>query len=119
MMMRDEEKISAKARRLRYVGVEATKRTIDKNAKYGDAVRKVAAKMIIDFPDGIRPDQYEDMLLWVRTQDKLSRIASYDPVKRQEDPESSWANISGYGQLGEEKDLSEQEKGLAPGDYPL
>lgn len=118
-MSNDREQIANKANRLRYVGKLATQRTIDKNAKYGDAIRKVAAKMRVDFPDGISIDQYDDMLLWVRAQDKLSRIAAYDPVRRQEDPESPWADISGYGQLGEEKDLPEKEVGLPPGEYEL
>lgn len=117
--MKDEEKILKKADRLRLVGVTATKRTIDKNAKYGDAIRKVAAKLKVDYPDGVRPDQFEDMLLWVRTQDKLSRIASYTEQKRKDDPESPWADISGYGQLGEEKDLAPAEVGIPPGEYEL
>jgi len=113
----DMQQIEDKARRLRLIGVEGTKHVIIKNNKYGDAIRKVAAKMLADYPDGIRPDQYGDLLLWVRVQDKLTRVGSYTPERREADDESSWADIRGYGMLGEEKDLDPTEKGLPPGEH--
>jgi hypothetical protein len=115
----DMKRIEAKAKRLRQIGVEGTKHVILKNNKYGDAIRKVAAKMRADYPDGVSPDQYEDMLLWVRCQDKLTRVGSYTPERREADDESPWSDIRGYGMLGEEKDLDPASEGLPPGKYDV
>jgi hypothetical protein len=117
--MSDQEAMEKKAQRLRLIGVRGTQHVISKNNKYGDAIRKVALKLRADYPDGIRPDQYEDLLLWVRTQDKLTRIASYTPERREADDESPWADVRGYGLLGEEKDLSPDVTGLPPGEYEV
>ena len=117
--MSDQDLIARKARRLRFVGVRGTKQVIDKNNKYSDAIRKVALKMKADYPDGVQPNQYEDLLLWVRTQDKLTRIASYTPERREADDESPWSDVRGYGLLGEEKDLPEGEEGIDPGKYEV
>lgn len=108
-----------KADRLRLVGVRGTKQVIDKNEKYSDAIRKVHMKMLVDYPDGIRPDQYGDVLLWVRVQDKMTRVSAFTPERREADDESPWADIRGYGLLGEEKDLDPEEEGLAPGEYEV
>ena len=113
--MTDAELRERKANRLRLIGILGTRHVIEKNDKYGDAIRKVAAKMVADFPDGVTPDQYPDLLLWVRCQDKLTRVASYTPERREADDESPWADIRGYGMLGEEKDLSDADNGIDPG----
>lgn len=118
-MTEDEKAIEAKAKRLRLVGVDGTKQVIAKNAKYSDAIRKVWDKMLADYPNGITPDQYGDLLLWVRVQDKLTRAAAMTPERREADDESPWADIRGYGMLGEEKDLDPKVDGLAPGEYEV
>ena len=71
------------------------------------------------YPEGIRPDQYSDLLLLVRVLDKLIRIATYTPERREADDESPWADVRGYGILGEEKDMDPEEEGLAPGEYKV
>lgn len=111
--------VKVKAKRLRLLGVKGTRQVIEKNSKYGDAIRKVAEKMRVDYPNGVNLDQYEDMLLWVRTQDKLSRIASYTPERRAADDESPWGDVRGYGLLGEEKDLPFDIDGIDPGAYEV
>jgi len=118
-MSPDELRVAAKAKRLRLIGLEGTKHVIMKNSKYGDAIRKVAAKMLADYPDGVRPDQYADLLLWVRVQDKLTRIGSYTPERREADEESPWSDVRGYGTLGQEKDLDPCIEGIEPGKYDV
>jgi hypothetical protein len=108
-----------KANRLRLLGVAGTKQVIEKNDKYSDAIRKVWEKMLIDYPDGVHPSQYGDMLLYVRVQDKMTRVASHTPERRAKDDESPWSDIRGYGLLGEEKDLDEGDEGLDPGKYEV
>lgn len=117
--MNDDELIEKKANRLRYVGLAGTTHTISKNRKYGDAVRKTVEILKVLYPEGIHPDQYSDLLLLVRVQDKMVRIASYTSERREKDDESPWADIRGYGILGEEKDLDPKEEGLFPGEYPV
>lgn len=117
--MTDDELIEKKADRLRYVGLMGVLHTINKNRKYGDAVRKTVEILKILYPEGIRPDQYSDLLLLVRVQDKMVRIASYTPERRELDDESPWADVRGYGILGEEKDLDPDMEGLLPGEYDL
>jgi len=112
MPMTDDEKIERKANRLRKVGLDGTRHTINKNRKYGDAVRKTVDILYALYPEGIRPDQYSDLLLLVRVQDKMVRIASYTPERREKDDESPWADVRGYGILGEEKDMDPFEDGI-------
>jgi hypothetical protein len=118
-MTEDEKAIALKANRLRFVGVQGTKQVINKNAKYSDAIRKVRDKMLADYPNGITPNQYGDVLLWVRVQDKLTRAAAMTPDRRAADDESPWADIRGYGMLGEEKDLDPDNEGFIAGEYEV
>jgi hypothetical protein len=65
----------------------------EKNAAYGNSF-EVTAKMLRHyFPDGIRPDQYEDALGITRLSDKIMRIAT-DKDAFGENP---WKDIAGYG----------------------
>ena len=66
----------------------------DKNIAYGDSFRRSGEILKVLYPNGVKPDQYEDMLGVVRIIDKLFRIANKD---RTEDP---WGDIAGYGILG-------------------
>ena len=117
--MTDDEKIERKANRLRQVGLEGTRHTILKNRMYGDAVRKTTDILHTLYPEGIRPDQYPDLLLLLRVQDKMVRIASYTPERREEDDESPWADVRGYGILGEDKDMDPCEDGIDEGKVTL
>jgi len=78
-----------------------------KNKAYGDSFEKACKLLEILYPDGVKPDQYLDMLALVRLIDKMFRIAN-DKGAFDEDP---WADIAGYGILGmrskrKDKDLA-------------
>jgi len=70
----------------------------EKNAAYGDSVRKSARIMQTLYPEGIKPDQIPAALVTVRILDKLSRIAN-DPNYGGEDPA---LDVTGYGLLLQE-----------------
>lgn len=70
----------------------------DKNAAYGDSVRKTAIIMQTLYPNGILSSQIPAALVTVRILDKLSRIAN-DPSFGGEDPAQ---DITGYGLLLQE-----------------
>ncbi len=66
-----------------------------KNKQYGDAFNRGGCILEILYPDGVRPDQYRDMLGVIRVIDKLFRVAN--GKQGNEDP---WQDIAGYGLLG-------------------
>lgn len=68
---------------------------VQKNRAYGNAASSSAAIMKYYFPDGIKPEQYEDAIFINRIVDKLMRIATNnDPFG--EHPE---LDIAGYADL--------------------
>jgi len=67
----------------------------EKNLQYGDAFNRGGCILEILYPDGVRPDQYRDMLGVIRVIDKLFRVAN--GKQGREDP---WQDIAGYGLLG-------------------
>lgn len=67
-----------------------------KNKAYGNSFFKCGAFLRICYPDGIKPDQYEDALCIVRIFDKQMRIAT----DRTAMGESPYQDIAGYGILG-------------------
>lgn len=67
----------------------------EKQAAYGDSMSAAPRILEVLYPDGVRPDQYADLLAVVRVLDKLKRIATAnDPFG-----ESPWQDIAGYGLL--------------------
>jgi hypothetical protein len=72
----------------------------EKNVAYGSAFSKSGDFLKLLYPDGIRPEQYTDMLLLVRIFDKQMRIAT-DKNALGENP---FSDIAGYGILGVVKD---------------
>ena len=68
----------------------------EKQAAYGDSFGKAGAVMRQLYPDGIRPEQYDDMLCIIRIVDKLFRIATDKDALG----ESPYRDIAGYGLLG-------------------
>ena len=68
-----------------------------KNSQYGDAFHQTGRILAILYPEGVAPEQYDDMLAVVRILDKLFRIAN--GKQGNEDP---WQDIAGYGLLGME-----------------
>ncbi|GEM_PF-1708955 len=83
-----------------------------KNEKYGDAFAKSGDILRIFYPDGVRPDQYDDMLAMTRVIDKQFRIAT-DKDAFGENP---WVDITGYGILAQKKDID--KKKLIRRNYP-
>ncbi len=71
----------------------------EKNRAYGSSFDKAGEFLRLLYPDGVRPEQYADMLCLVRVFDKLMRIASAPPGV---DPmgESPYQDLAGYGLLG-------------------
>ena len=68
-----------------------------KNEAYGNAFTKITEILKILYPDGIKPEQYQDLGLVIRILDKLSRIAKdNDPLG-----ESPFQDIAGYAILAQ------------------
>ncbi len=68
----------------------------EKNLAYGSSFLKSEKILKILYPDGIKPDQYRDMLAITRIVDKLFRIAT----RKDAFGESPFKDIAGYGILG-------------------
>ena len=66
-----------------------------KNEAYGDAFSQAGDVIRTLYPNGVRPEQYVDLLVTVRIVDKLFRIAN----KKDAFGESPWQDIAGYGLL--------------------
>ena len=75
----------------------------EKNQAYGNSFNKAGDILKIFYPDGIKPEQYSDMLAIVRIIDKQFRIAT----RKDAFGESPYKDITGYGLLGAMKDLKE------------
>jgi hypothetical protein len=80
-------------------GYEAKGRAIgrlvdSKQRQYGDSFHKCPDYLRLLYPDGIRPEQYEDLLALVRDFDKSMRIATGNQGN-----EDAWADKCGYALL--------------------
>ena len=78
------------------IGAEVGKLVHDKRLAYGDSFGRSGECLRQMFPEGIKPDQYDDLLTIARILDKLFRIAS-NPTAFDENP---YQDIVGYGLLG-------------------
>jgi hypothetical protein len=78
------------------VGQAVGKIVKEKQEAYGDSFGRSGECLRQMFPQGIKPDQYDDLLTIARILDKLFRIAS-DPEAFEENP---YQDIVGYGLLG-------------------
>ena len=67
-----------------------------KNKAYGDSFAKSNLILNVLFPEGVRPEQYRDLLAITRVIDKLFRIAN----RKDAFGENPWTDIAGYGLLG-------------------
>ena len=78
----------------------------EKNKAYGDSFGEASKIITVLYPDGVKPDQYMDLLAIVRVIDKLFRLAN----NKDAFGESPWKDICGYALLGiandETKDAS-------------
>ena len=78
----------------------------DKQEAYGDSFNKSEQIIKILYPDGIRPENYKDLLTITRIIDKLFRIAT----QKDAFGESPYRDIAGYALLGLANDLEEEKK---------
>jgi len=78
------------------IGKEVGKLVANKKMAYGDSFGKSGECLRQMYPEGIFPQQYDDLLTIVRILDKLFRIAS-NPTAFAENP---YQDIVGYGLLG-------------------
>lgn len=84
------------------IGIKIGNLVDEKQAAYGDSFGKAPKILNILYPDGIRPDQYEDVLAIVRILDKFSRITT----KKDAFGENPWKDIAGYSLLMNKKEGS-------------
>lgn len=77
------------------IGYSIGKLVTEKNVAYGDSFTKSCKILEILYPDGIKPDQYRDLLTITRIIDKLFRIAT----SKNHFGESPWRDIGGYSLL--------------------
>lgn len=68
----------------------------EKNKAYGDSIGSSEKIFRLYYPNGIRTDQYGDILLMARILDKLSRIAN----KKDAFGENAYVDILGYAVRG-------------------
>jgi len=78
------------------VAAEIGKLVQEKNIAYGDSFGQSGKILEVLYPDGVRPDQYRDMLTVARVLDKLFRIAN----KKNAFGENPWRDVAGYAILG-------------------
>jgi hypothetical protein len=86
------------------LATEMAKLVTFKQRAYGNSAKRAAEVFKIFYPDGIRPDQYGDVLLMVRIIDKLSRVSQRKEDGKDLGGESPFRDITGYGLLGIAKD---------------
>ena len=78
------------------IGSNIGKLVQEKKEAYGDSFGRSGECLRQMFPEGISPDQYDDLLTIARILDKLFRIAS-NPAAFEENP---YKDICGYALLG-------------------
>lgn len=66
-----------------------------KNAAYGNSIHDAGKVFRLLYPNGIKPEQYDDALAMIRILDKMFRIATAKSAFG----ESPFMDIAGYGIL--------------------
>lgn len=80
-----------------------------KNIQYGDSFQKTPKILEILYPDGVKPNQYRNLLTLVRMLDKINRIsASGQGGKHIRDDEDPWTDLAGYAILAQT--IQEEDK---------
>jgi hypothetical protein len=77
-----------------------------KNTAYGNSFGESFKILKVLYPNGVKPEQYRDMLATIRIIDKLFRIA----YNKGYNGESPWSDIVGYGILGVVNDIKDKEE---------
>jgi hypothetical protein len=88
------------------IGAEIGDLVSDKQVAYGDSFGKSGELLKILYPDGVKPENYTDMLTIVRIIDKIFRIATNKDAFG-EDP---YKDIAGYSILNVVKNIINKEK---------
>lgn len=70
--------------------------TADKNRAYGDSFGRAGDILRILYPNGVNPEEYDEMLSVARIIDKLFRLAT----RKDAFGESPYRDIAGYALLG-------------------
>ncbi len=96
-----------KAGDFQVLGMSVGQLVDSKQKQYGRSVQKSGKILETLFPNGIRPHQYDDMLLIVRMLDKLSRLAQRGEDGKDLGGESPYRDLAGYSLLGLHKDEEE------------
>jgi hypothetical protein len=73
----------------------------EKNKSYGSSFDKGGIFLKLLYPNGVKPEQYTDMLCIIRLFDKLIRVAT----SKDAFGESPYRDLAGYSLLGLRKDL--------------
>ena len=81
---------------LKELAEDISKLVQEKQEAYGDSFGKSGECLRQMYPNGIKPDQYDDLLTITRILDKLFRIAN-NPNAFNENP---YQDINGYSLLG-------------------
>ena len=90
------------------LGDDVGKLVYDKQLAYGDSFGRSGECLRQMFPEGIKPNQYDDLLTIARILDKLFRLAN-DPCAFDENP---YQDIVGYAILGMDRHNSSADKEL-------
>lgn len=85
------------------IGASVGRLVDEKNAAYGDSFNRSEVFLKLLYPQGIKPDQYGDLLGIIRIFDKFMRIATNKDAFG-EDP---WRDIAGYAVLKNKKRKNE------------
>jgi len=90
------------------IGDRVGKLVSDKQRAYGDSFGRSGECLRQMFPEGIKPNQYDDLLTIARILDKLFRIAN-NPTAFDENP---YRDIVGYALLGMNRHLGQSSEEL-------
>tara|TARA_R110002020_G_scaffold379923_1_gene591164 strand:+ start:147 stop:488 length:342 start_codon:yes stop_codon:yes gene_type:complete len=82
------------------IATEVGKLVTEKNKAYGDSFGNGHKILKVLYPQGVKPDQFIDMLATIRVIDKLFRLAN----EKDAFDESPWRDIIGYALLGAAND---------------
>jgi hypothetical protein len=87
------------------VGSEIGKLVAEKQVAYGDSFGKSGELLKVLYPDGVKPEDYTDMLTIVRIIDKIFRIATNKGAFE----ENPYKDIAGYSLLSVVKEIINTE----------
>ena len=78
------------------IGADVGRLVAEKQLAYGDSFGRSGTVLKELYPDGIKPDQYDDLLTIARILDKLFRVATHKDAFG----ENPYKDITGYALLG-------------------